>query len=93
MFCCLIGIGDSFASIFGSKFGRMVIPQTQKSYEGMMASILAQILFVKALNMELDLVLVLGISLVSMVEAMTTQVDNLALPFLMYIIMKITPRL
>lgn len=80
-----IGIGDSFASIFGSKFGRTIIPQTQKSVEGMMASILAQLVFVKALNMELNLVLVFGICVVSIVETLTTQVDNLVLPFVMYI--------
>lgn len=88
-----IGIGDSFASIFGSKFGRTIIPQTQKSVEGMMASILAQLVFVKALNMELNLVLVLGICVVSIVETLTTQVDNLVLPFVMYIVLKLAPRL
>jgi len=88
-----IGIGDSFASIFGSKFGRTIIPQTQKSVEGMMASILAQLVFVKALNMELNLVLVTGICAVSIVETLTTQVDNLVLPFVMYIVLKHAPRL
>jgi len=88
-----IGIGDSFASIFGSKFGRTIIPQTQKSVEGMMASILAQLVFVKALNMELNLVLVAGICAVSIVETLTTQVDNLVLPFVMYIVLKLAPRL
>jgi len=88
-----IGIGDSFASIFGSKFGRTIIPQTQKSVEGMMASILAQLVFVKALNMELNLVLVFGICVVSIVETLTTQVDNLVLPFVMYIVLKLAPRL
>ena len=88
-----IGIGDSFASIFGSKFGRTIIPQTQKSVEGMMASILAQVVFVKALNMELNLVLVAGICAVSIVETLTTQVDNLVLPFVMYIVLKHAPRL
>eukprot|EP00093_Oithona_nana_P011154 11154.XXX_4445_3071_1 [CDS] Oithona nana genome sequencing. len=88
-----IGIGDSFASIFGSKFGRTIIPQTQKSVEGMMASILAQLVFVKALNMELNLVLVAGICAVSIVETLTTQVDNLVLPFVMYIVLKHAPRL
>lgn len=88
-----IGIGDSFASIFGSKFGRNIIPQTQKSVEGMMASILAQLVFVKALNMELNLVLVAGICAVSIVETLTTQVDNLVLPFVMYIVLKHAPRL
>jgi len=83
-----IGVGDSFASIIGSKFGRWKISQTRKSYEGLFASVISQLLFVKAMQMELNATLITGTIVVSFVEAYTTQVDNLALPFLMYAIMK-----
>jgi len=83
-----IGVGDSFASIVGSKFGRWQISQTQKSYEGLIASVISQLLFVKAMQMELDMTLIIGTIIVSLLEAFTTQVDNLALPFVMYAIMK-----
>lgn len=83
-----IGIGDSFASIIGSKFGRWRIPRTLKSVEGLIASVITQLLFVKALQMDLTPTLILGTITVSLIEAFTTQVDNLALPFVMFVIMK-----
>ena len=83
-----IGVGDSFASIIGSKFGRWQISQTQKSYEGLIASVISQLLFVKAMQLELNVTLLTGTIVVSFVEAYTTQVDNLALPFVMYAIMR-----
>jgi dolichol kinase len=78
-----IGIGDSAASIVGSKFGRIRFPGTSKTLEGTLVSILAQIIFVCFFK-NLNFFVVLSISFVAFVEALTTQVDNVVLPIILY---------
>ena len=78
-----IGIGDSAASIVGSKFGRIRFPGTSKTLEGTLASILAQIIFVCFVT-NLNFFVVLSILFVAFVEALTTQVDNVVLPIILY---------
>jgi len=78
-----IWIGDSAASIVGSKFGRIRFPGTSKTLEGTLASILAQIIFVCFVT-NLNFFVVLSISFVAFVEALTTQVDNVVLPIILY---------
>ena len=89
-----IGIGDAFASIIGSKFGKNHILNTSKSLEGFFASILSQIVFIKILEL-FQLIVIsqkfsiyIVIMIVSAIEVITTQVDNIALPFLMYSLMR-----
>ena len=99
-----IGIGDSFASIIGSKFGKNhLIINSKKTLEGYLASILSQTAFIKILEVfglivisqktlmimdpwgiNFHAVVVLVIISVSAMEVITTQVDNIALPILMY---------
>ena len=89
------GIGDAIASIIGSKFGKCHILNTNKTIEGFLASIWAQIMFINMLE-QLNLVVILQkkieilfiIASVSIIEVITTQVDNIVLPFLMYSFMR-----
>ena len=89
-----IGIGDAFASIIGSNFGKNHLLNTSKSLEGFVASILSQVAFIKileffqlvAISQKISIYIV--IMIVSAVEVITTQVDNIALPFLMYSLMR-----
>lgn len=88
-----IGIGDTFASVVGSKFGRHKWPKSKKSVEGTIVSIVAQGMFIIALNssgvvpLNSRLAAVCGIAVISnsLVEALTDQVDNLILPLITYI--------
>lgn len=90
-----IGIGDTFASLVGSKIGKHKWLKTQKSVEGTIASIVAQVGFIYALNilgylpLNTRLVAVSGVAVItnSLVEALTDQVDNLVLPIVTYIIL------
>lgn len=92
-----IGVGDTFASVFGSKFGRHKWPKSQKSVEGTIASIIAQAIFIYALYasavmpLTLRLTAVCGFAVISnsLVEALTDQVDNLVLPLITYCILAI----
>ena len=45
-----LGVGDTAASIGGSLFGRTKFPNSSKSVEGVVFSVLAEIVFVAALN-------------------------------------------
>ena len=86
-----IGVGDSFASIIGSKWGRIkLIPYTEKTVEGLIASVLSQVIFVKLLQIgnfvNFRPILIISIFVTSVLETITTQVDNLALPLVMYIL-------
>ena len=90
-----IGIGDAFASIIGSKIGRYRLMNSEKTLEGLVASILSQIAFIKLLEVfnlilvEQKIAVILAIMIVSITEVITTQVDNIALPFLMYSLMRL----
>ena len=108
-----IGVGDSFASIIGSKWGRiklipytektvegligskwgkikLMMPYTEKTVEGLIASVLSQVIFVKLLQIgnfvNFRPILIISIFVTSVLETITTQVDNLALPLVMYIL-------
>ena len=87
-----VGVGDSVASIIGSRFGKTKWPYSpRKSVEGTMASIICQFLFVQFLALTNYLndynsnKVLLSIIITSLIEAHTTQVDNIVLPFSMYL--------
>ena len=92
-----IGIGDSFASIIGSKWGIVKIPNSSnnKTLGGLLASILSQIFVLIALHLgnfvHFRPIVTISIIITSVVEALSTQVDNLTLPLLMYILNVIIP--
>lgn len=87
-----IGIGDTFASIVGSKIGRNKWQNGIKSVEGTLASIFAQAAFMYALNylgylpLTIRLAAISGVAVISnaLIEALTDQVDNLVLPIVTY---------
>ncbi|XP_043278502.1 dolichol kinase [Venturia canescens] len=86
-----VGLGDSAASFFGTKWGKNKWPGSEKTIEGTAACIASQLLFIYSLgafgftNGFWPLVRgTLAVTGISLVEARTNQVDNLALPLLMY---------
>lgn len=90
-----IGIGDTFASVVGSKFGRHKWWNREKSVEGTIAGNLSQFLFLIViyslgllpLSDRLITVSCIGVIVNSIVEALTDQVDNLVLPLVTYVIL------
>jgi len=89
-----IGIGDAFASIIGSKMGQYRVMNSDKTFEGLVASIVSQFAFIKSLELfnlvsiQQKIAVNLSFVIVSTTEVITTQVDNIALPFLMYSLMR-----
>jgi len=90
-----VGIGDAVASVVGSMYGRTKWPGTFKTVEGTLASVAAQLAFVglwaAATHFEFNAVsvsvIVGSITISSVMEALTQQVDNLVLPLTLYIML------
>ncbi|CAH1112968.1 unnamed protein product [Psylliodes chrysocephalus] len=91
-----IGVGDSMASIVGSHYGKFSWPGTKKTVEGTLACVLSQVGLIylliyfdciRPLSSYDSVKILSAIVVTSLVEAKTTQVDNLALPLVMYIIL------
>ncbi|XP_055386850.1 dolichol kinase isoform X2 [Condylostylus longicornis] len=89
-----VGIGDTAASVFGSKLGRHKLPNSEKSFEGLIANIILQGLTVAQL-FSLNLVVLNNIQIsltaasiifVAVIEAYTDQVDNIVLPLVFFIL-------
>ncbi|KAM4661991.1 dolichol kinase isoform 1-T2 [Discoglossus pictus] len=92
-----VGVGDTIASVCGSSMGEIKWPGTKKTFEGTMMSIFAQIITV-ALILVFDTSVIMNsgyiwivgsITLVSLLEAFTTQIDNLILPLYLHILMMV----
>ncbi|XP_075041155.1 dolichol kinase [Mixophyes fleayi] len=92
-----VGVGDTIASVCGSTLGEIKWPGTKKTFEGTMMSIFAQIIAV-ALILIFDSNVIMNssymwivgsISLVALLEAFTTQIDNLILPLYMQILLMV----
>jgi len=86
-----VGIGDAFASYFGSKYGRHIIKGTGKTVEGTLAcaiSIFISVLVLTYLNLcavdQSYLFILLYSFLISLIEATTSEIDNLVLPLFTY---------
>ncbi|XP_062501238.1 dolichol kinase-like isoform X2 [Corticium candelabrum] len=85
-----LGVGDSFASIFGKWLGRRKWPNSTKSLEGTLACMMGQIVaagIVCSLDSQIVLEntmqairIVVSLVLGSLLEGMTVQIDNLVLP-------------
>ncbi|XP_032563857.1 dolichol kinase [Chiroxiphia lanceolata] len=88
-----VGVGDTIASVFGSTMGEIKWPGTKKTFEGTMTAIFAQIIavaliliFDSSVNLNSSYAWILAsVSLVSLLEAYTTQIDNLLLPLYLQI--------
>lgn len=92
-----VGLGDTAASVIGSKFGRIHWPNSIKTIEGTIAAFVVQALILPLL-IYLGLVqssaLIIAkytatIAINSLVETFTDQVDNLVLPLLTFILLSI----
>ncbi|OCT57934.1 hypothetical protein XELAEV_18002805mg [Xenopus laevis] len=92
-----VGVGDTIASVCGSAMGELRWPGTKKTFEGTMMSIFAQIIaaaliliFDSSVNLNSGYVWILGsITLVSLLEAFTTQIDNVILPLYLHILLMV----
>ncbi|XP_077050494.1 dolichol kinase [Siphateles boraxobius] len=90
-----VGVGDTVASIFGSSVGEIRWPGTKKTFEGTATSVFAQIIAVvvfliadSSINLNASYSWVVGsITMVAMLEAYTSQIDNLLLPLYLYILL------
>ena len=91
-----IGIGDSAASIVGSRIGHLKWPHSpSKSVEGTIASIICQLAFLQLLFLNNILEYQSGLGVIvpviatALLEAHTTQVDNIVLPLTMYFLFNV----
>ncbi|XP_011696578.1 PREDICTED: dolichol kinase [Wasmannia auropunctata] len=91
-----VGIGDTAASFAGNRWGAHKWLDTEKTIEGTIACIFCQVCVIFTLtccgfvdNYQLLLRSILATVLISLIEARTNQVDNLALPLLMYVCLMI----
>ncbi|XP_033851257.3 dolichol kinase-like [Acipenser ruthenus] len=92
-----VGVGDTVASVFGSTLGEIRWPGTKKTVEGTATSIFAQIIAVALLlifdgtvNLNTSYSWIVGsITLVSLLEAYTSQIDNLMLPLYLFVLLMI----
>ncbi|XP_029660089.1 dolichol kinase [Formica exsecta] len=91
-----VGIGDTAASFVGNKWGSHKWLGTKKSIEGTIACIFFQVCVIFGLtccglmdNHWLLLRSILAAISISLIEGRTNQMDNLALPLLMYVCLMI----
>lgn len=90
-----VGVGDTVASVFGSAAGEVRWPGTKKTFEGTATSVFAQVIAValfliadSSINLNASYSWVVGsVSMVAMLEAYTTQIDNLLLPLYLYVLL------
>lgn len=87
-----VGIGDSAASIVGSKIGKRKWPGSKRTLEGSLAALIAQFAFVSCLwyfniipYSRYNLIFVsLGLLFTTQLEAFSYDIDNLTLPISLF---------
>ncbi|CAL1537543.1 unnamed protein product [Lymnaea stagnalis] len=85
-----LAVGDSVACVIGRRFGRVHFPESKKTVEGTIASMMAQLFLVmladyfEIVHISNPTAVFMGVSLSSLLEAFTDQIDNLILPLLLY---------
>ena len=90
-----LGVGDSFASIAGKTFAKMKILGSSKTYIGMLACISSQFLAFLLLmvsttgyiSLKSAVLVFCAAFLTGIVECVTSQIDNLVLPPVTYILL------
>jgi len=89
----LLGVGDSFASIIGSKFGsHRWISSSKKTVEGTVAAYLSVRFAFFVLNISIDWRMELATAFAVLFEGVLTQVDNLCLPIIYLTLIRIFKR-
>ncbi|CAL1265386.1 unnamed protein product [Larinioides sclopetarius] len=86
-----VGLGDAAASVGGTFLGKHHWAGSNKTYEGSICAIVTQLIvsfYFLLLGHELSLhnitIIIIAVLLTSLLEAKTTQVDNLVLPLFMF---------
>mmetsp|Transcript_9119 Transcript_9119/g.13491 ORF Transcript_9119/g.13491 Transcript_9119/m.13491 type:complete len:605 (-) Transcript_9119:561-2375(-) len=78
----VIGVGDSFGAVVGSLFGRTRWPGTKRTFEGSFSMLFSMMICFGLFTTDLgDLKVIMIICLLlTILEAVTTQIDNFCLP-------------
>jgi len=78
----VLGVGDSLASVVGTKFGRTrIYPPTKKTLEGTIAAVLGCCIFSSLINWQLiDVKEFICFIIIFLYEGFTLEIDNLVLP-------------
>jgi dolichol kinase len=89
-----VGVGDSFASIIGSRFGRTHYPGSRKTVEGTLGLIVSQLVVFAILSCGFNVFslfdlnnfvfVCIGVLASGFVEAFSVDNDNLVLPLVVY---------
>ncbi|XP_060525851.1 dolichol kinase [Cylas formicarius] len=91
-----VGVGDACASFVGSNFGKIKWKGSKKTVEGTAACVISQLGifyllchtgYVPYVTEEQSLRIVTAVAVGSLVEAKTTQIDNIVLPLIYYLIL------
>ena len=90
-----LGVGDSFASIAGKTFGKMKIAGSSKTYIGMLACVISQFIAFLMLiisttgyiSLQNVMLVFCAAFLTGVMECVTSQIDNLILPPVIYILL------
>ncbi|XP_060062801.1 dolichol kinase-like [Ylistrum balloti] len=90
-----LGVGDTMASLGGTYFGKHQWLGSKKTIEGTMFAVISQLAALYGLS-KLGVVVVLwqsiqAVILTSLLEALTSQIDNLVLPLYMFCLLSILP--
>lgn len=88
-----VGIGDAIASLVGRGIGRLKWPGSDKTIEGSVASLGSQIITLYCLYRlgnvasSWTVYTVAAVTVTTILEAVTSQIDNLVLPLFLYILL------
>lgn len=83
-----VAVGDTAASVIGYKYGKIKWAGCNKTVEGTVAAIISQTAFMIILRgVPLSLGEFAAIAAISLIEAYTSQIDNLILPIYMYFLL------
>ncbi len=82
----ILGVGDSFASIVGSKYGRnKIFPPTNRTLEGTTAGVTSTFISLILFSYQyVDLKSFIKICIIFLYEGFTLEIDNLVLPIFAY---------
>ena len=85
-----LGVGDTFAAVIGSRFGRRKWPQSNRSIEGAAAFVVSTLVatvllcYTTVQRYQTTTNVLLAVFLTAFLESFTSQIDNLVLPVFMF---------